>query len=443
MRVVILGGLYALLSVSVIRGQSQQGKPQSCSPSCVSTDEFREMTGEKVYPKIIVDAVKFDSPVHLPDSNEEPEIISELKQHVFDRGSEGLDEVLEVRIRSAWQDQGFFKVLASGQMHVVSSDSTCEHVTITIRVNPGLQYRLGDVRFRSSNPDDRETLAFPRGELRKQIPLQEGDIFNATKIRESLDAMKRLYDSDGYINCVVTPITEVDDSARIVSLIMEVDEGKQFRVGKVEVLGLEPGKANALTSRVRQGDVFQYSLVEEFIKANIPGFLDVVSSEVPKLRKSEKDGTVDIVVDFRWLARQSSPECDARESLNPLKPVDPIYSEAMDLAKVLQGYGLTIKCVLPSKMGNAFEGQMGAALYRTNRGDFEALFLEKPATFASVKPIEARKNGFYVYSFEGWPPARGGWTSSRREYFVKHRSQMLITREEQLAVDLDTELNSL
>jgi hypothetical protein len=143
------------------------------------------------------------------------------------------------------------------------------------------------------------------------------------------------------------------------------------------------------------------------------------------------------------LARQSSSECDARELQNPLKPIDPIYSEAMDLAKVLRGYGLTIKCVLPSKAGNAFEGQVGAALYRTDRGTLEALFLKKPASFTSVKPIEAQKNGFYLYSFEGGPPAHGGpWTSSKREYFVKHRSQMLITREEQLAVYLDKELNS-
>ena len=137
----------------------------------------------------------------------------------------------------------------------------------------------------------------------------------------------------------------------------------------------------------------------------------------------------------------NASECDARELENPIKPVDPIYSEAIDLAEVLRERGLTVKCVLPSKMANTFEGQAGAALYRTNHGDFEALFLKKPATFASVKPTEAEKNGFYFYSFEG-RPATSGWTSSRREYFVKNGSQMLVTREEQLAVYLDKELNS-
>jgi outer membrane protein assembly factor BamA len=49
--------------------------------------------------------------------------------------------------------------------------------------------------------------------LRKLVPLEEGDIFNVTKIRESLDAMKKLYSSFEYINFAATPITDVDDAA--------------------------------------------------------------------------------------------------------------------------------------------------------------------------------------------------------------------------------------
>jgi hypothetical protein len=142
------------------------------------------------------------------------------------------------------------------------------------------------------------------------------------------------------------------------------------------------------------------------------------------------------------LASQLS-ECDVRESLNVLKPVDPVYSEATELAKVLRSRGLIVKCVLPSKRGNLFEGQVGAALYRTNRGDFDALFLKKPATFESVKPTEAQQNGLYHYSFEGRPAPRSApsYFSSKREYFVKHGSQMPVTRDEKLAVYLDQELN--
>ena len=300
-RVAVSISLCVFLFGPVTQAQSEQENPEKCSPLCVSTDEFREMTGKKVFPKMIVDGVKFDSPIHLPDSSEEPEIISEIKQHMFDYGQEGLDEVLEVRIRNAWQDQGLFKVLAWSQTKVVSSDSTYEHVLVTIHVDPGKQYRLDSVRFRSSNSDDRDTLAFPREELRKLLPLHEGDIFDVAKIRESIDAMRTLYNSHGYIEFIATPETEADDSTQRVSLIMELYEGKQFRVRKVDIFGLQPSEAAMLKSRVKPGDFFQYSLVEAFVKENLPGFIDVTSSEVLDTRKNEKEGTVDIVIDFRRL----------------------------------------------------------------------------------------------------------------------------------------------
>ena len=272
-------------------------------PAVLSHDgRLKEMQGKKVYPKIIVDDVKFDGPFHVPNPSDEPEIISDLKQHVFDHGQEGLDEISEVEIERAWQDQGFFKVVATGQMKVLSADSNFEHVVITIHVEPGLQYRLGNVRFRNAEPD--QALAFPQDRLRKLIPLEEGDLFIADKIRLSLDAFKKMYGKYGYIEFVATPITDVDDQARRISLIMEFSEGKQFRVRKLEVFGLNPSKAAMLTSAVKPGDIFQYGIVEKFVRANIPAFFTVISSEVLVPRKNEEEGTVDIVADFRRLPKK-------------------------------------------------------------------------------------------------------------------------------------------
>ena len=187
---------------------------------------------------------------------------------------------------------------------VVSSDSAYEHVIVTIRVDPGPQYRLGDVRFRSSDPDDPETLVFPREELRKLLDLQEGDILNVMKIRESLDALKKLYSSRGYIDFVPTPLTEVDDDTRRIALVLELSEGRQFRVRKIEILGLEPGKAAMLTPNLKPGDIFRNEPLEEFIGANFPDVTDVTASEILVLRKNEKDAAVDILFDFRVWERQ-------------------------------------------------------------------------------------------------------------------------------------------
>ena len=135
-------------------------------------------------------------------------------------------------------------------------------------------------------------------------------------------------------------------------------------------------------------------------------------------------------------------ECSTQDLLTVLRPADPAYAEAMELAQTLRNHSFVVKCVLQSKMVRLFEGQKGAALYRTNRGDFEALFLPEAQTFA-VQPNEARKNGRYIYSFRGSPNSTGGpWDSARRTFFVQHSNQFLTTWNKQLATELDKALTS-
>src|SRR5258705_7565564 len=76
-----------------------------------------------------------------------------------------------------------------------------------------------------------------------------------------------------------------------------------------------------------------------------------------------------------------SEKCNDQDLLAVLQPADKAYSKAMELAETLRAGDFIIKCVLRSKQEGLFEGLEGAALFRTNRGDFEALFLPKEKTF--------------------------------------------------------------
>jgi hypothetical protein len=74
-----------------------------------------------------------------------------------------------------------------------------------------------------------------------------------------------------------------------------------------------------------------------------------------------------------------------------LTSTDPVYAETVELTRELENHGFVVRCVLQLKMANTFQGQLGAALYRTSRGDFEALFLPKPRTF-----FAKRANRFFI-----------------------------------------------
>ena len=131
-----------------------------------------------------------------------------------------------------------------------------------------------------------------------------------------------------------------------------------------------------------------------------------------------------------------SDRCSDSDLRAVLQPTDDAYTRAMELVNTLQAEELIIRCVLRSKMDGRFEGQIGAALFRTNRGDFDAMFLPKDKTFEklNIRERQRQDNGWYLYSFEGEPtPITNGIESPRPIYYVKHADLLLETWNDQLA----------
>ena len=108
-----------------------------------------------------------------------------------------------------------------------------------------------------------------RTKLRKLIPLSEGDLFKASeKIRESLDNLSKLYGSQGYYDFTATPLTQADDANQRISLVMELDEQRQYRIGNVKVISLDPKIQPILDSEFKPGDILNSQAVEEFFQEN-------------------------------------------------------------------------------------------------------------------------------------------------------------------------------
>jgi outer membrane protein assembly factor BamA len=243
--------------------------------------------------RIIVDDVKFDGPIHVSDAVRQ-QVVSDLKQHHFNDNSDSksawLGEIQPVGLMGVWQDQGYFKVEATAKEEFIRNDSTGKHVRIIAHINEGPQFRLGDVQFRSSDPA--EPLAFGPEELRRLIPMADGDIFSATKIREGLDALRHLYASHGYIDFVATPLTDIDDSRQRISLVMALEQQKQFRVASVEVYGLDQKMETLLKSKLKPGDVYNWQVVEDFLKQNASALPPHISHLDIELHRDVRRGTV-------------------------------------------------------------------------------------------------------------------------------------------------------
>jgi hypothetical protein len=135
-------------------------------------------------------------------------------------------------------------------------------------------------------------------------------------------------------------------------------------------------------------------------------------------------------------------KCSANDLLAVLRPDDPVYIDALNLARTLQVHGFVVKCVLQSKMIDIFEGQKGAAVFRTDQGDFDALFLPNTQTFDALESIEVRENGRFLYSFLGRPSPASPHPidSAYPMFFAKHANQFFITSTSHLATTITKSL---
>jgi len=144
------------------------------------------------------------------------------------------------------------------------------------------------------------------------------------------------------------------------------------------------------------------------------------------------------VMQASFLSAKDDP-CDPK-SLLP--PTDPAHTEAMKLAETLNRHGVQVRCVLLSKQAQMFEGQLGAALFRTDTGDFETLFLPRLQSWDELKVVEQREpSGNAKYHFQGSPKYSGTW-EGKPVYFFKHRNQFLHSFDQQVVTKLREALQS-
>jgi hypothetical protein len=146
------------------------------------------------------------------------------------------------------------------------------------------------------------------------------------------------------------------------------------------------------------------------------------------------------------LSGQSSDPCkNVAAQAEWSKGNNPVYADAMELAHALTDRGILVECVLNSKEDHRFDGQKGAAWYKTDGGVFEVWFLPKTETFAAFEVTERpQANGRYLYTFSGTPGPRGSESSSKQEYFIKYGNALFkVWGDKRLATSLEQALQKL
>jgi outer membrane protein assembly factor BamA len=81
--------------------------------------------------------------------------------------------------------------------------------------------------------------AVPKEQIARLIHLPLGQPADAVRLLQDLENVSRLYRSRGYMTASVKPQTEFDDDKHTVHYNLNIVEGDLYRMGEVEILGLD------------------------------------------------------------------------------------------------------------------------------------------------------------------------------------------------------------
>jgi len=228
-------------------------------------------------------------------TSEQDQIATSIKQLTHGDSLDGvIDEALE-RVREGWQDHGYFQVRVDGDAKALSSSPVGQRIALSVHVEEGFQYSLHEITFKHNK------VITNFESLRDLFPIRDGDILSREKIAEGLENLKNAYGAMGYVNFTSVPEPRVDDANRVISLDVDVDEGRQFFVREINVLGLDESSRREVLKNIplKRCQVFNSNLYKLSLLRQSSRFPDCECGISQPLHLDERTGIADVTLDFR------------------------------------------------------------------------------------------------------------------------------------------------
>ncbi len=203
----------------------------------------------------------------------------------FDR--QKLEGSLELGVRAKYQEKGYIKLLIQDprvEIKDVSGKSFFpipfqskkgKRVFIDVDLQEGNQYRVGEVNFTGNNQFRKEI-------LQRVLGVQQGEVFNGELVRKGFENLKKIYGARGFINWTPVPRQEIDDENRLVNIVFEFEEGKQFFLRRLDYVGNTTTRDKVIRREmlVNEGEIYNTQLLDiSLLRLNQLGFFDNLKQE--------------------------------------------------------------------------------------------------------------------------------------------------------------------
>ncbi len=259
--------------------------------------------------KDVIRAMKNLKPIGIPHSI----LFENLFARTYD--STKLDEDGE-RIRQFYQKNGYFRAHVVNHTVTIRDTKPGFHWPFTKPPKPGkaadiLMVVDEDQKYYVRNFQFVGMKLFRTPDLiAKQVfGMSSGDVFSTEKLQKGLDNLRKLYGDFGYIDFVPEPDPEPVAGTNKVDITINVDEGKQFFVRRIDFQGNTHTRDKVIRREllIDEGDLFSNRLWEtSILRLNQLGYFEPLKPEdAADIKRDTKTDTVDLTLKLRERGKNS------------------------------------------------------------------------------------------------------------------------------------------
>ncbi len=172
---------------------------------------------------------------------------------------------------------------------------------IELPIDAGDQFRLGNLTLKDCGALKCESLANLFG-------LHKGDVVNFKRIKDTLEEIKKIYGSVGYINWSYIPEQDFDQATKVTNLTFTFQPDKMFFVHRINFSGNTKTRDRVMRREflLEEGKPFSSRALDiSVLRLNQLGFFDKIEEKDYELKTNDKDATVDINLKVKEKSQQS------------------------------------------------------------------------------------------------------------------------------------------
>jgi outer membrane translocation and assembly module TamA len=186
-------------------------------------------------------------------------------------------EELQEQVRQKLRDSGYYFVrVENPQLTDVRQGTPARSADVSVKIEPGYQYRVGEVKFDGAN-------AIPAERLKNRFSSAAGSLFNDSAVGEGIEKLRDLYESEGYADFSAVPAVAVNEAKRVIDVTIQIDEGKPYSFGQLTLDGNEPlpgaGKLLLVAWKDLEGKRYDPAVLKKWLAANASNWPNGVSGQ--------------------------------------------------------------------------------------------------------------------------------------------------------------------